>query len=58
MRYFPKMPAADLSRYLALAERGKPVPAAPPTPGKSRGEQQREDLEVCVRYTRKLLASV
>jgi sugar phosphate isomerase/epimerase len=57
-RYFPNMPAADLSRYLALAERGKPLPSATPAPGKNRGEQQREDLEVCVRYTRKLLASI
>jgi sugar phosphate isomerase/epimerase len=57
-RYFPNMPAADLSRYLALAERGKPLPSATPTPGKDRGEQQREDLEVCLRYTRKLLTSI
>jgi sugar phosphate isomerase/epimerase len=57
-RYFPQMPAADLSRYLALAERGKPLPAAAPAPGKSRGQQQCEDLEVCVRYTRKLLESM
>jgi sugar phosphate isomerase/epimerase len=59
-RYFPNMPAADLSRYLALAERGKPLPSAAPAPapGKSLGEQRREDLEVCVRYTRKLLASL
>jgi hypothetical protein len=55
---FPKMPAADLARYLALAEKGKPVPATPPAPGKSRGQQQCDDLEVCVRYTKKLLASM
>jgi 3-oxoisoapionate decarboxylase len=55
---YPKMPASDLSRYLALAERGKAVPAVPPTPGKSRGQQQCDDLEVCVRYTRKLLESM
>jgi sugar phosphate isomerase/epimerase len=54
---FSKMPASELSRFLALAERGKPVPEAAPTPGKSRGQQQLDDLEVCVRYTRKLLAS-
>jgi sugar phosphate isomerase/epimerase len=55
---FSKMPASDLSRYLALAEKGKPVPAVPPAAGKSRGQQQCEDLEVCVRYTRKLLESI
>jgi len=52
---FPKMLASDFSRFLALAENGKPVPPVPPAPGKSRGQQQCEDLEVCVRYTRKLL---
>jgi sugar phosphate isomerase/epimerase len=52
---YPKMPASDLSRFLALAERGKPVPAVPPVPGKTRGQQQCDDLEICVRYTRKLL---
>jgi sugar phosphate isomerase/epimerase len=56
-RYFPNMPASDLARYLALAERGKPLPDATPVPPKNRGEQQLADLEVCVRYTRKLLAS-
>jgi sugar phosphate isomerase/epimerase len=55
---FPKMPASELSRFLALAERGKPVPPVPSSPGKSRGQQQLDDLEVCVRYTRKLLENV
>lgn len=55
---FPKMPASELSRFLALAERGKPVAAVPPAPGKSRSQQQLEDLEVCVRYTKKLLESI
>jgi sugar phosphate isomerase/epimerase len=54
---FQKMPAWELSRFLALAEKGKPVPAVQLPPGKSRGEQQCEDLEGCVRYLRKLLAS-
>jgi sugar phosphate isomerase/epimerase len=53
---FPKMPAADLSRYLALAERGKPPAARVTDPGKSRGQQQCEDLEVCIKYVRHLLS--
>lgn len=56
--YFPKMPAADLAGFLALAERGKLVPAVPPAAAKTRGQQQCDDLEVCVRYTRKLLAAM
>lgn len=55
---FPRMPAVELARYLSLAERGQPVPARPTPPGKTRSEQQLEDLEVCVRYTRKLLDGV
>jgi sugar phosphate isomerase/epimerase len=53
---FPKMPASDLSRFLALAERGKPAPPAAPAPGRSRGQQLCDDLAVSVRYTQKLLA--
>jgi sugar phosphate isomerase/epimerase len=53
---YPKMPASELSRYLALAEKGKPLPAVDPAPGKSRGQQQCEDLEVCVKYLRKLVS--
>ena len=53
---YPKMPASDLARFLAIAERGKPVPAVPLPEGKSRSQQQLDDLEFCVRYTRKLLS--
>jgi sugar phosphate isomerase/epimerase len=56
-QYFPKMPAGDLARYLALAERGKAPPPGNAVPANRRGEQQLEDLEVCLRYTRKLLAA-
>jgi sugar phosphate isomerase/epimerase len=55
---YPKMPAVELARFLALAEKGKPVPAPAPVEGKSRSQQQLDDLEVCVKYTRKLLATL
>jgi sugar phosphate isomerase/epimerase len=54
---FPKMPASELAGFLALAERGKPVLPVPPSPGKSRGQQRCDDLEVSVQYTKKLLES-
>ena len=50
-----KMPAAELSRFLAIAERGTPKPATPRPPDKTAGQQRIADLEVCVRYTRALL---
>src|SRR5262249_38006395 len=50
-----KMPASEFSRFLAVAERGKPTPAVPPPEGKTAGRQRIDDLEVCVRYTRALL---
>jgi sugar phosphate isomerase/epimerase len=51
-----KMPASELSRFLAVAEKGKPTPAVPRPAGKTAGQQRIEDLETCVRYTRNLLA--
>jgi sugar phosphate isomerase/epimerase len=50
-----KMPAAELGRFLAIAERGIPKPATPRPPGKTAGQQRIEDLEICIRYTRALL---
>jgi sugar phosphate isomerase/epimerase len=50
-----KMTAADFSRFLTVAERGKPTPPTPRPEGKSAGQQRIDDLEVCVRYTRALL---
>ena len=49
------MPAWELSRFLAVAEKGMPKPAAPRPEGRTAGQQRIEDLEVCVRYTRQLL---
>jgi len=50
-----RMPAWELSRFLAVAEKGTPKPATPRPEGKTAGQQRIEDLEVCVRYTRQLL---
>jgi sugar phosphate isomerase/epimerase len=49
------MPAWELSRFLAVAEKGTPKPATPLPAGRTAGQQRIEDLEVCVRYTRELL---
>ena len=50
-----KMPAWELSRFLAVAEKGTPKPATPRPEGKTAGQQRIDDLAVCVRYTRDLL---
>ena len=53
-----RMPASELSRFLAVAEKGTPKPATPRPEGKTAGQQRIEDLEVCVKYTRELLRRV
>ena len=53
-----RMPAWELSRFLAVAEIGTPKPATPRPEGKTAGQQRIEDLEVCVRYTRELLQRI
>ena len=50
-----RMPAYELARFLAIAERGTPKPATPRPAGQTAGQQRIEDLEACVRYTRDLL---
>ncbi len=55
---YRKMPAWEFSRFLTLADRGKPTPAVPIPQGKDPGRQQVEDLEVCVRHTRELLRTI
>ncbi|MBI1789273.1 MAG: sugar phosphate isomerase/epimerase [Acidobacteria bacterium] len=62
---FPKLPAADFARFVALAKRGRPYlgpmmiggTASPPPPEYEAAlrEQQRVDLERSIEYTRKLL---
>ncbi len=52
---FSKTPAAEFSRFLALAQRGNPVPAPTVVEPAKRGEQQRGDLEVSLRFLRQAL---
>ena len=49
------MPASELARFLAIADKGTPKPAVPRPEGKTAGQQRIDDLETCVRYTRDLL---
>ncbi len=49
------MPAWELARFVAIAEKGVPKPATPRPESKTAGQQRIEDLEICVRYTRDLL---
>jgi sugar phosphate isomerase/epimerase len=53
-----QMPAWELSRFLAVAEKGTPKLAVPRAEGKTAGQQRIEDLETCVRYTRELLQRI
>ena len=53
-----KMPAWELSRFLAVAEKGTPKLATPRPEGKTAGQQRIDDLEVCIRYTRNLLQRI
>ena len=57
LRYFPKHARCGFEPVSCPGERGKPLPPGNAVPANRRGEQQLEDLEVCLRYTRKLLAS-
>jgi sugar phosphate isomerase/epimerase len=48
-------PAWEFGRFLALVDKGKERPAAPPTPKERVAQQEREDLEASMQYTKKLL---
>ena len=50
------VPAWEFTRFLDLADRGKPPAALPrPPDAESARRREREDLEACFTYTRKLL---
>ena len=50
---YRNVPAWNFTRFLAIAETGKPS-AAPPKPVDA-AAQEREDLEASIHYTHKLL---
>jgi sugar phosphate isomerase/epimerase len=54
---FRKTPAWEFARFLALAEQGTAPPASTPVPKELAKEREREDLEVSIEFTRKLLAA-
>lgn len=47
--------AWEFSRFVALAESGKPLPTQPPVPKEQVAQREREDLEASIAYTKKLL---
>jgi sugar phosphate isomerase/epimerase len=52
---YRKTPAWEFSRFLALAEKGKPRPAPVPAPSKEEAAaREREDLEASLRWCREL----
>jgi hypothetical protein len=50
---YKNVPAWEFSRFLAIAERGKPSEGPPP--GQDAATREREDLESCARYVHRLL---
>jgi sugar phosphate isomerase/epimerase len=47
--------AWEFSRFLSLAERGKPHEGPPPAPKEEAAQREREDLEASIRHCQKLL---
>jgi hypothetical protein len=52
---YQNVPAWNLARFLALAEKGKPV-EPPAVPKEQAAQKEREDLEASAAYTKRLLA--
>ena len=48
-------PAWEFSRFVQIAERGKPIPQQPPVPKDRAAAQEREDLEASIRWTQEQL---
>ena len=52
---YKNQPAWEFSRFLALADRGMPRPAAAPLSKEQAIQRERDDLETSIVYTKKLL---
>lgn len=52
---YKNTPAWEFSRFVALAENGRPRPARPPVPKEQAAQREREDLEASIRHTKQLL---
>lgn len=55
-RGYENVRAAEFSRFLAIAESGKPLPGPAPASKEEQPTREREDVEASVVYTRRLLA--
>jgi sugar phosphate isomerase/epimerase len=55
---YRKTPAWEFARFMALADKGTAGPAAPPVPKEKALDVEREDLEVSMAYTKRLLATL
>lgn len=51
---YRNVPAWSLSRFLALAEKGKPL-VVPPVPKEQAAQKERDDLEASIAWTKKLI---
>lgn len=49
------IPAWEFERFLEIADRGKPIEAPPRVDAETSRRREREDLEACLAYTRKVL---
>jgi sugar phosphate isomerase/epimerase len=53
---FPKMPAWEFARFLAIADQGRPAPRPASVPYGSAGPQQCADLEASIKTVRRVLS--
>ncbi len=54
---YRKTPAWEFARFMAIAEKGSAPPPATPVPKEMAGQREREDLEVSMEFTKRVLAA-